>query len=136
MKEYKIQNVVLLFVISVIVLSSCVQQEGITIAIKKPIDINPDETKDCQNHPLFNSFKEQNNDYLSIIVQFENDDQSETSILEQKLFEELDGLEYKVLRRYENFPLIALQVNRESFCKIIQSSIVRDISLNEADSIA
>jgi hypothetical protein len=110
---------------------------------QQPLDHSlPD---DCPEEPLRDAIREQGR--LPVIVTLELEAVPEAGLTEpeaaarrrriaelrEALIAELERFDVEVLRTYERFPLLALEVDEAALCHLLVSPMVRSVDLARAD---
>lgn len=81
----------------------------------------------CEDHPLHPRLLAAANHTLRVIVTLGDDRDDDVQRLQDRLVALVEGTEHQVLRRYDNFPIVALSVGEEAFCRLVASTLVKAI---------
>jgi hypothetical protein len=87
----------------------------------------------CDNHPLHAELSASENGTLRIVVTLVQQGSEEVATLQDRLLEELQGTRHEVLRRYDHFPIMALMVGEDAFCRLVVSPLVESVQKDEAE---
>ena len=90
-----------------------------------------DDHAACLHHPLFQELMTTDGDVLQVIITLTGEPADDVARLQDRLLNELEGTEHQVVRRYDNFPILTLQVGEAALCRLVASPLVETIKVDE-----
>jgi hypothetical protein len=86
----------------------------------------------CEDHPLHASLRTAHSPPLHVVVTLATDGAAPAPRIQDRLLATLEGTDFTVLRRPDNFPVLTLRVAEDAFCRLVASTLVVGIELDRA----
>lgn len=86
----------------------------------------------CEAHPLHADLRASAGQSLRIIATLDAPTDGDVAKRQDALLTELEGTDYTVVRRPENFAILALSVREEAFCRVVTSELVQAVQKDVA----
>lgn len=86
----------------------------------------------CAAHPLHADLRASAGQSLRILATLNAPADGDVAGRQDALLKELEGTDYTLVRRPENFAVLALSVREEAFCRVVTSELVQAVQKDMA----
>jgi hypothetical protein len=88
----------------------------------------------CEDHPLHEVLQAAPDARLPVVLTLRSEDVLSVAELQHGVLDSLDGADFEVLRQPANFPILALRVGEEAFCRLVGDERVANIQEDKPEA--